>query len=248
MCTVSIIALASGGYRVVCNRDESRDRPAAAAPRWRPIERGAGRALWPMDMEAGGTWIAASEPGMSLCLLNLSPGSAGWAARRGRSRGLLLPELIGCKSVERVADRWRTLDLESFAPCRMIGVGLGGSGVLEASWDGRAGSVKWHSGVPVCFVSSGLGDHLVAPRLDLFADLVIRRGPTPDAQDAFHRHTWRDRPHLSVMMSRADARTVSVTTLEVAERGGRVEVHMAYEPVREPASIAGPSVASTLPC
>lgn len=246
MCTVSIIAQASGGYRIVCNRDESRTRPPAAAPRWHPIEGGAGRALWPMDMEAGGTWIAASEQGMSLCLLNLNPGLAEGLKRPARSRGLLLPGLIGLGSIERVAERWRTRDLQAFAPCRMIGFGLGGERILEAVWDGRAASATWHPGVPACFVSSGLGDHLVAPRLALFEDVVIRQGATPAAQDSFHRHMWTDRPHLSVMMSRADARTVSVTTLDVAAKAGLVDVRMAYEPIREPVPAVDPTLAPTL--
>lgn len=246
MCTVSIIAPASGGYRIVCNRDESRARPPAAAPRWHPIEGGVGRALWPMDMEAGGTWIASSERGMGLCLLNLNPESASTSRVPERSRGLLLPGLIGLERVERVAERWHALDLHPFAPCRLIGIGLERQGILEASWDGCATSIRWHVGPPSCFVSSGLGDHLVAPRLALFEDQVVRRCATPESQDAFHRHTWKDRPHLSVMMSRADARTVSVTTLAVARRSGVVDVHMAYEPVRDAVPKADPALAPTL--
>jgi hypothetical protein len=34
-------------------------------------------------------------------------------------------------------------------------------------------------------------------------------------QDAFHRHRWPDQAHLSVCMSRSDARTVSYTTVEI---------------------------------
>lgn len=243
MCTVSLIAQASDGYRIVCNRDESRTRPPAAAPRWHPIDGGTGRALWPMDMEAGGTWIAASERGLSLCLLNLNAGHIPDAGLPRQSRGLLLPELIGLESVEHAAERWLSRDLKGFAPCRMVGIDLEDPRILEASWDGRTSRVSWHSGVPACFVSSGLGDHLVAPRLSLFEHMVVRAGATPESQDAFHRHVWPDRPHLSVMMSRAAARTVSVTTLEVSRTGSPVHVHMAYEAVREQAD---PELAPTL--
>jgi hypothetical protein len=38
------------------------------------------------------------------------------------------------------------------------------------------------------------------------------------AQDAFHHHQWPGRGELSVLMSRADARTVSITTVEIGER------------------------------
>jgi hypothetical protein len=50
---------------------------------------------------------------------------------------------------------------------------------------------------------------------------------TPAAQDAFHRHSWEGREHVSVQMSRAEARTVSRTTVELSRRGAR----MTYERV-----------------
>ena len=64
------------------------------------------------------------------------------------------------------------------------------------------------------FTSSGLGDHLVeSPRRELFNEMLQNRSPS--MQDAFHRHQWADRPHLSVCMSRPDARTVSHTRIHV---------------------------------
>ena len=90
--------------------------------------------------------------------------------------------------------------------------------------------------MPACFVSSGLGDRRVAPRLGLFNALVrpVVTGEIAavrEAQDAFHRHTWKSRRNISVMMTRKDARTVSVTTVEVAPGGEGAGVEMKYRPV-----------------
>jgi hypothetical protein len=249
MCTISIIASGGravgepSGVRIVCNRDESHSRPAAAAPRWRGIEGADGRAIWPMDMEGGGTWIAASEAGLALALLNLNPAPPlrARAGSRLRSRGLIIPELIGADSAARTMARLGRLTLRHFAPFRLIAVETfapQGPAILEASWDRTRLEVRRHAreAGAWCFVSSGLGDHLVQPRLGLFDELVLHPGPTPERQDDFHRHTWPDRPEISVLMARAEARTVSITTLEIGgggELGGWSDggVRMEYEPI-----------------
>jgi len=86
----------------------------------------------------------------------------------------------------------------------------------------------------VCLVSSGLGDTLVRPRLELFDQEVLNPGVTPARQDAYHAHRWPDRPEISVAMERAAARTVSRTIVEVVP----ARVTMRYIPIGgEPAEL-----------
>lgn len=241
MCTVSIIPWPGGepGYRLVCNRDESRARPPAEGPRWRELKGGAGglRAVWPTDPLGGGTWLAAGEQGLGLCLLNYNlepehlPASALPAG--GRSRGAIIPELIGLGSLAEVGPALAERDLGVYAPFRLLGVEPAAPyRVMEARWDRRSLEVvPPRSEGPVCLVSSGLGDSLVRPRLGLFREMV--RTPDGAEQDRFHRHAWPERPEISVLMRRAAARTVSVATLEVRRGGSGWEVEMAYEPVEE---------------
>jgi hypothetical protein len=71
--------------------------------------------------------------------------------------------------------------------------------------------------LPFLATSSSLGDELVGPpRRELFDRLITFGGSSRGSQDAFHDHTWPERPYLSVRMSRADARTVSTTTIELS--------------------------------
>lgn len=225
MCTVSVIASGSG-YRLVTNRDEQRTRPRAEAPAWRddPV-----RAIWPRDPGGGGTWVAAAESGLTLCLLNVNIPPNG-RAEPVRSRGGLIPALLDSRDPGEVMARVRGMDLSPYAPFRLVAVGPGPV-VHDARWDGLALCVSEHlSGGawrPVCWASSGLGDELVEPRLPLF-EQVVCRDPTPAAQDAFHRHRWADRPEISVLMSRADARTVSIAAIEVGDG-----VEMSYEEIAE---------------
>jgi hypothetical protein len=119
--------------------------------------------------------------------------------------------------------------------------GSGSPAIIEARWDSQRLSTNWHDGSPVAFVSSGLGDALVEPRLALFEEMVVRTGATAAAQDEFHAHRWPDRPQVSVMMTRADARTVSVCRVEVDARPAQSPgwaVKMTYVPVPEVSVVA----------
>jgi hypothetical protein len=242
MCTVSVIPLRSmdgspNGFRVVCNRDESPTRPPASKPRWRSIEGTDARALWPMDMEAGGTWIGVSESGLLLSILNLNlePPLEVSGIPDLRSRGLIIPDLLRVRDADAAVRAMASMELDRFAPFRLLAV----SGVeprsAELRWDRTELTVSWQEG-HICLASSGLGDSRVLRRLDLFDDVVVRPGATPDRQDDYHRHTWSERPEISVLMSREDARTVSITTVEVLP--GSLPT-MAYEPV--PAAALAPA-------
>lgn len=247
MCTVSVITL-EHGFRLVSNRDEQRSRPPALEPKWRTVvtPRSAGstehtiRAIWPADRlrsgSEGGTWIGASERGLAMTVLNLNPTPPRALPAGLHSRGDLIPALVHLNSAHAVAAALHAMDLALFAPFRLIAVERPTPEeppiVAEVRWDRVTVASAWHR-PPVCFASSGLGDDLVRERLPLFAEMIAA-GPMDSAiQSAFHAHVWPDRPEASVMMSRADARTVSTTTLEVTRDSwtGRASVLMQYRPI-----------------
>lgn len=256
MCTVSLIAVEAPhpGLRIVCNRDELRTRPPASPPRWHTLPSGE-RGLWPTDTKAGGTWLGASERGLVLALLNYNPkhGLPTPLFPPRQSRGLIIPSLITAKSVAEVARTLSRMDFSLFPGFRLLAIDPPKApatsnaphntasnlstypAVLEATWNGRElGMTKLPPG-PMCFASSGLGDHRALPRLDVFKRLVLEGGRTAEAQDEFHAHTWPAQPEISVMMSREDARTVSITTVQVDHAGpnGSLQVRMDYQPVLE---------------
>jgi hypothetical protein len=214
MCTVTIIPLPAGGFRVACNRDESCARPAALPPllSWA----GDVRAMMPIDLLAGGTWIAATDRRISFALLNYN--ATGSTSRRTppASRGTIIPFLSECRDLSDVYTRIASLRSNRFDPFRLLVIASGG--VVEFLSDATTIARRALSHdicKPLLFTSSGLGDEVVEPpRRELF-DATLGREPTAERQDIFHRHRWPDRPHLSVCMSRADARTVSYTTIEM---------------------------------
>lgn len=209
MCTVTVIPTPSGP-RVVHSRDEQRTRAAAGDPVPRALPSGR-RAVWPVDPDAGGTWIGLRDDGFTLAILNRNIPPNGRRAPL-RSRGLIIPALIDSGDAERAMQTLRTHELADTAPFRLLAVDPNGLSRV-ATWDGLGLTLDEPVDGPVCLASSGLGDDRVAPRLPLF-DQLVRPAPKPESQDAFHRHRWDDRPEISVLMSRPDARTVSITTIE----------------------------------
>ena len=252
MCTLTIVPAPENRVRLAFNRDEQRTRAAGLPPRVKPF--GGRNAVLPTDPASGGTWLAVSDAGLAFAVLNVNtreepnppapfPGKEGGAdhppsfpgkgagglGRATRSRGELIPALIGADSPSAaLAIAERDLRYPEYAPFRLVLVGQGV--VADVRWDGREPMVmsRLLGGSPQMFTSSGLGDHLVeGVRRELFDDLFAGPPETWEAaQDTFHRHRWPGREHLSVNMSRADARTVSHAVIEI----GRTDAVFTYHP------------------
>jgi hypothetical protein len=214
MCTVTIIHLSGGGYRVVHSRDEQRSRATGTSPKEHILRASDGspiRAHWPIDPDAGGTWVASCENGLTHGILNVNIDAPAPKEPR-KSRGHLIPPRILMDFPERIIDSLQSEDLAHYTTFRYFVAAP--REVRIARWDGEDLVIEVHKGTdPICMASSGLGDELVQCRLPLFDELV-RADPTPQSQDAYHEHLWPDRPEYSVMMSRKDARTVSIVSVE----------------------------------
>jgi hypothetical protein len=221
MCTVSIVSSPDGAVlRVLMNRDERRLRPVAQPPSVHQV--GTSRAIWPTDPEGGGTWIAATDAGMVLLVMNVDG-----SRRRPEflSRGLLIPTLADAGSVDELHRRWRRLDVTAFAPFRLVAVTREALAVFTPT---RAEARVSSIGGAHLFASSSLGDEEAeSTRGELFARLLRSEIDPWTAQTRFHQHAWPDRRHLSVMMSRVDACTVSQTEVVLTN----VTASLAYRPV-----------------
>jgi uncharacterized protein with NRDE domain len=223
VCTVSVLRLGTGA-RIACNRDEQRSRPVALPP---ALHRVGGRnAAWPTDPAAGGTWVGVNDAGLALTLLNvtITPG----AKRKGitRSRGAIIPLLLGCESMDLALGQAGALRPAHHAPFRLVLVNA--RQAAEVASDGTQLRVTGPRALaePLLFTSSGLDDDRVAwPRRRLFAERMLAAGADAAAQVAFHRHHWPGREHLSVCMRRPDARTVSCTTVTLGREEGRLDYH-----------------------
>jgi hypothetical protein len=226
MCTVSIVPL-DGGFRLVCNRDERRDRPKAFAPR--TVRCGDRTATFPIDPAGGGTWIGVNDLGLTAALLNRTGEATTGRSTASMSRGAIIPRLLACRSWLDAMLVAAALDPRSFEPFRLILV-QGGSRVGECVNDGVLLSYEAAPLMgPRLFTSSSLGDGRVdGPRRELFRQLLLSdRVDWLRAQFRFHRHRWAHSPELSIEMERADAATVSRTAIDV----GASVIRLSYEPL-----------------
>ena len=228
MCTVTIVPRPGGqhAFRMACNRDESHGRAPAQPPI--PIGIDGVSTLMPIDPSSGGTWVGVNEYGLALTLLNynlLEP-----PTDRDRSRGDVIPSLLGVRDVHEVVQKIQGIERERMMPFRLV-VCDGESILLWRSTEPAQRLIvdPWDGG-PVMWTSSGLGDHLVeGPRRALFESWFVNESSDYISQQAtFHRHQWPGREHLSVCMHREDARTVSHTVVDVEPAG----ITMTYHPDR----------------
>lgn len=245
MCTVTILPR-PGGLRLLTNRDESRRRSEAIPPAIRDVphdesDSHATRAICPTDADAGGTWVAVNTAGVVFTLLNRNlpappptppqpvdpsatappPAAPSSKVSGRRSRGEIIPALLDCESAEAAIERLPAFHPKDFSAFRMVVADEKSIVVVRTDTLSMAHERCTLGTKPSMFTSSGLGDHLVDPPRRALFNRWFTGDPAswPERQDAFHRHRWEDRSELSVCMSRSDARTVSLTAVEVAPGG-----------------------------
>jgi len=219
------------------SRDELRTRSAALPP---SLQRD-GAACWPTDPDGGGTWIGTTGHGLTLGLLNVNLGVHEPPSSGTRTRGEIVPSLASCADAAAAASELLAKDLTRYRPFRLVAVDA--TAVVDLRWDRHRLIETSRRLAPACFVSSGLGDHVVEPRLMLFDSIFSARSATSEMQDGFHQHVWPNHEHLSVMMNRELARTTSVTTVETRRtRSGETSVSMRHrddDGVGEPVALSG---------
>jgi hypothetical protein len=132
MCTLTFVPT-EDGYVAGMNRDEKLTRPRAIPPR--RFDFAGATALFPRE-SSGGTWIGSNSHGNLLALLNWNDVEPRSDGKNLRSRGVLIPELIGGDDLADTHARYAQLDLNGVLPFRLIGAFLRESVIMEWCWDG----------------------------------------------------------------------------------------------------------------
>jgi hypothetical protein len=209
MCTVTFVPHGPG-YRLGVNRDERITREPALPPAI--FEAGGLRAVYPHE-SGGGTWLAGSERGITLTLLNWTVGER---QAQQRSRGEIIPRLIAQADLASARMLMRQVDLAGVEPFRLVGVFLRQSAVCEWRWDRQSISDELFPWEARHWFSSGLSDEAAAQQ----------RGTVTEAawkEDSAGSLDWMRRLHqshipaagpFSICVHREDARTVSYSEVE----------------------------------
>src|SRR4249920_1778557 len=114
MCTVSFVPSGNSNF-FTSSRDEQADRPLAVFPEI--YEHNGNKILYPKDPKGGGSWIAASESGNAVVLLNgaIKPHRPEPPYRK--SRGIVVLDLVDKTSP---VDAFEAYDCVSIEPFTVI--------------------------------------------------------------------------------------------------------------------------------
>jgi hypothetical protein len=156
MCTLTFVPT-EDGYLAGMNRDELHTRPVASAPE--VFQRNAMKMVYPLEL-SGGTWIAANSQGNLLALLNWNGNEASYTGEKRKTRGLVIPELIGLPESSTTNSHFHRMDLDGLFPFRLVGIFRSERAINEWRWDGVARRKLEFSWARKHWFSSSLSDSL----------------------------------------------------------------------------------------
>lgn len=210
MCTLSFIPKTTG-YLIGMNRDERLTRVRAFPPQTAEI--GDLQAVYPREPD-GGTWIGANTARTSFALLNRNPGLV--KMPKERSRGEIIPQLLGCNGLSQVRARMEQVDPHGMLPFRLVAFFPAERAVLQWSWDAhhlQGMELGWRTHH---WFSSGVSDELARETRSLtFHDAWRHRSAgSTEWLRGLHASHAPVRGSFSVCVHRPDAATVSYTEID----------------------------------
>ena len=217
MCTLTFVPT-ENGYLAGMNRDEKHIRPDALPPE--RFDFPSTTAVFPRE-NSGGTWIGSNGHGNLLALLNWNDVVSPYRGATLRSRGMLIPGLIGGEDLADTHARYTQLDLTGFLPFRLIGAFLGESQIREWRWDGLRRQEFQFAWAKRHWFSSSVSDAL-AWRERGRTCRSAKRGQSMDlvswVRNLHQSHDPVPGP-FSICVHREDAATVSYTEVRCSGEG-----------------------------
>ncbi len=225
MCTVTFLPTGGEGFMLTSNRDTQASRPRANAPCRFQVHQQA--VFFPRDPVGGGTWIATSGNGWTLCLLNGAFAKHESQPPYRRSRGLVLLDFYGCRCPETFA---KTYDFCGIEPFTLLIVQAKPVLTLsEIRWDGQQCHLTGKNVRETHIWSSATlyAPSVVQQRQQWYAAWLADR-ETYSLEDVFdfHRQAGKEDVHNGLRMNRDDKwLTVSITAVAHHEKEGHVMVY-----------------------
>ncbi|MCC8358285.1 NRDE family protein [Salinimicrobium sediminilitoris] len=220
MCTVSLTPLKGDKLFVLTsNRDEAPGRETLP-PKMYEIE--GLKMAFPKDVLAGGTWLGVSERKRVICLLN---GEFKKHVRKlpyGKSRGVVVKDLLAAEDFTEAADAY---DLSEVEPFTIVAADWQKElFYAEFVWDGSAKHFRRLSLKPHIWSSSPLySAEMKQVREDWFSELQKQQELTPEALLNFHFSAGKGDKDKGVIMDRGFVKTKSISQITVFE--GEVKLY-----------------------
>ncbi len=237
MCTLTWLFNAeTEGYSLFFNRDELKTRKRALPPQ--PMQTDCGvNYLAPTDTDAGGTWLAVNQFGLTICLLN------NYVAKEPKtdnlkSRGEIVRALAGCETTAAAEQILTSMDLSNY---RGFDVVIIQHIAIQLSWDSEVLS-RLIPEIPVTS-SSYHSESVCHTRRDYFESLenkddinVLQQFHSCHINDDLSPMNGKPEYADSVCMHREYAKTVSQCLVQVSLD----QVSIAYSDGAPCETVAGP--------
>ena len=200
MCSLTFVPQARR-YLVAMNRDENLGREVAHPP---SVHR-SGAEVWigPDERSSGGTWIASSGRGITLALLNPHPPQTSENDGAWRSRGVLIPQLIGVSDVLNVNRALSAMELANYRPFQLVAIFPEERIMSLHRWDGASIEVEQRPWSLQQVFSSGMSD-AIATEIRVATAHGFSR---PEGED---EQVWVRRLHSSHLPEREPLATASI--------------------------------------
>jgi len=209
MCTLSFLPV-KDGYLAAMNRDEQRTRAAALPPSVHHAEELS--LLYPQE-PTGGTWIGGNSRGNLLALLNWYSMVPGKLGQKTRSRGELIPQILGEKTAPATVRALEQIPLTGVFPFRLFGFFPEECMIREWRWDTASVATIAYEWSRHHWFSSSWSEERAAAERGAACERTWREGMVDPAGWLRELHAGHDPEPgpFSVCVHREDAATVSYT-------------------------------------
>lgn len=216
---------------LVFSRDEMRARVKAEPPKF--FTRNGIRYMAPVDPQGEGTWIAANDRGLILCLLNdyLGKSAANYTGE-SKSRGLLVRKLItledGSPEAVRTYMKRQSAASMPYNPFNLIAF----SGLRKPEmWHWNGETLETIPNPPMPVVSAGREqDKTQRLRAEVFEQLRAQHGgriPEAALLQAHEQAEPKPQPYC-IAMELPDKGTVSITKVRLYLKASELRLEMEY--------------------
>jgi hypothetical protein len=225
MCTVTYLPLNNNNFLLTSNRDVSILREQATLPML--FDTPNGKVLYPVDGQAGGTWVGLNEQGKAVVLLNGGFENHEYNPPYTRSRGGVVKALLENNDHKGFLTDCVLTGVEPFT-LLLLDWTQGNLVLWEFVWDGERKFFKQLDETqPHIYSSATLYDsEMREKRQGWFAEW-LQQHPNYSQSDIldFHETAGDGDPWTSVMLNRGNVQTVSVTSIQKNETIATVFYH-----------------------
>ncbi|HAA10851.1 MAG TPA: hypothetical protein DCE41_03790 [Cytophagales bacterium] len=223
MCTVTYLPLRNGGYILTTNRDESPNRAPVKFPYSHQVY--GKEIIYPQDGESGGSWIGATDFGLSAVIMN---GAHAPHVRRPpyrMSRGQVLVDALECIRPQEFVKNYDFSGVEPFTLLMIYDDRE--RAVMEMRWDGENQWQKFHHPAsPHIWAANMLYDeHAQQLRKKWFKEWLDEK-PEFSQENImkFHYEAGAEDPYNAMRMNRQN-RVATISTTSLLMSPGHCNMH-----------------------